>query len=242
MFTDIHTHILAGVDDGPENNEQMYALLNALYDDGVRKICCTPHYHPGYYGRNFDEVYKCFLRLESYIYEKEMDLQIFLGNELHCSQGCLGWIEEGYCRTLNGTRYILVDFDTEEEYRTIELTVRTLLHEGYIPVLAHIERYCCFGRKSSLIEKLHSMGAIIQVNASSILKKHKQTVVKKLLRNRVVDVIASDTHNLVTRPPLMRAAYQEISYQYGREYADKLFVMNPNKILESVRQEEWKSE
>lgn len=154
MFVDIHTHILAGVDDGPENDGQMYELLNALYNDGIRKICCTPHYHPGYYGRNIDEVSERFSRLETYIHEKEIDMQIALGNELHYFQGCIEWVEEGLCRTLNGTQYVLADFDREEEYETIE------------------------------------------------------------------------------------SAYQEVRHKYGAEYADKLFVVNPNKILESVRQEE----
>lgn len=236
MLVDLHTHILSGIDDGPENDDQMYELLKALYDDGIRKICCTPHYHPGYYGRNFDEVSKCFFRLETYIQEKKLDMQIFLGNELHYSQRCFEWVEEGFCRTINGTRHVLVDFDMDEEYKTIESAVRTFLHEGYIPVLAHIERYLCFGRKSRLIKTLRSMGAVIQMNASSILRKHKPPLIKRLLSCKEVDVIASDTHNLVTRPPLMRAAYQELSHKYGKGYADKLFVVNPNKILGSVQQ------
>lgn len=242
MFVDIHTHILAGVDDGPESDDQMYELLRAVYDDGIRKICCTPHYHPGYYGNNFNEASRRFLHLASYIREKEMDMQIFLGNELHYSQGCVEWITEGCCRTLNRTRYILVDFDMQEEYKTIETAVRIFLNEGYIPVLAHIERYPCFGKKNSLIENLRDMGALIQINASSILKRYRQPMVKRLLRYEEVDLIASDTHNLKTRPPLMRTAYQEVSYKYGKRYADKLFVINPDNILDSAQQEEWKNE
>mgnify|MGYP005790414735 FL=1 len=238
MFVDIHTHILSGIDDGPETDEQMFELLKALYDDGIGTICCTPHCHLGYYGKNYDEVAECFFRLEAYIQKNGLDMQIFLGNELHYSQGCFDWIEEGICRTINGTRYVLVDFDMEEEYKTFEFAVRTFLHEGYIPVLAHVERYPCFERKKSLIHQLRSMGAVIQVNASSILRKRKQPLVKRLLRYGDVDVIASDTHDLKIRPPLMRAAYQEVSHKYGKEYADKLFVVNPNNILESVQQEE----
>lgn len=231
MFIDIHTHILSGVDDGPENDDQMYSLLEALYDEGIRKICCTPHYHPGYYGRNYDKISSSFMRLKTYIREKEMDMQIFSGNELYYYQGCLEWVEEGKCRTLNGTRYILIDFNPGEEYKTIESAVLTFLHEGYIPVLAHVERYSCFGRKNNLIKKLRDMGAVIQMNASSILKRHRQPLVKRLLRYKEVDVIASDTHNLETRPPLIKAAYREVSHKYGKEYADKLFIINPGKIL-----------
>ena len=75
------------------------------------------------------------------------------------------------------------------------------------------------------------MGAVIQMNASSILKRHRQPLVKRLLRYKEVDVIASDTHNLEIRPPLIKAAYREVSHKYGKEYADKLFIINPGKIL-----------
>lgn len=242
MFTDIHTHILAGVDDGSENDGQMYRLLKALYDDGIRKVCCTPHYHPGHYGNHFDNAAESFRRLQAYIRQEKMDMQIFHGNELHYFQGCLEWIEKGSCRTLNGTRYVLVDFDMEEAYKTIEYAVRIFLNGGYIPVLAHIERYPCFGRRNSLIEKLRDMGAVIQMNASAVLKRPRPPFVKKLLRYREVDVVASDTHNLETRPPLMRTAYREVSGKYGKEYADKLFIINPDHILGNVQQEEWKSE
>lgn len=242
MFIDIHTHILAGSDDGPEIDGQMYSLIKALYDDGIRKVCCTPHYHPGYYGNNFDKAAESFRRLQAYIRREKMDMQICPGNELHYFQGCLEWIEKGSCRTLNGTRYVLVDFDTGESYKTIEYAVRTFLNGGYIPVLAHVERYPCFGRRNSLIEKLRDMGAVIQMNASSVLKRPRPPLVKRLLRYREVDIVASDTHNLETRPPLMGAAYREVSSKYGNEYADKLFIINPGHILESVQQEERKSE
>lgn len=234
MFTDIHTHILAGVDDGPKEISQMYELTEALYRDGARNICCTPHCHPGYYGKNHEQILYSFYQLKEYIQRNEMDLRIFLGNELHYSQGCLEWIEDGFCRTINATRHVLVDFDHDEEYKNIEFAVRIFLHEGYIPVLAHIERYPCIGGKVRLVEKLHNMGAVLQINAVSILKKHKYPIIRKLLRYQMADVVASDTHNMETRPPLLKAAYQEILLKFGKEYADQLFRINPDKILRNI--------
>lgn len=230
IFTDIHTHILAGVDDGTKNITQMYDLLDASYLDGARNICCTPHYHPGYYGRNEDKSWETFQQLKQYAKKKYPDLKIFLGNELHYSQGCLAWVEDGICRTLNETRYVLIDFDSNEKYQVIEFTVMSFLRHGYIPVLAHIERYSCFRYRCKRIKVLHDLGAIIQVNASSIIMQ-RYSIIKKLLRQRVIDVIASDTHNLNSRPPMLKDAYHEIKSQYGKEYADALFFKNPNTIL-----------
>ena len=112
-FTDLHTHILANVDDGAENEAEMYDLLDTMYRDGTRCICCTPHYHPGYYGENQKKSLDKFQQLSKYADSRYPDLKLCLGNELHYSQGCLEWIEKGFCRTLNGSRYILVDFHAE---------------------------------------------------------------------------------------------------------------------------------
>ena len=79
--------------------------------------------------------------------------------------------------------------------------------------------------------RLRDIGAIIQVNASSVLRPHRYPLVRKILQQRIVDVIASDTHNLENRPPVLSKAYNEVSQKYGKDYADELFLYNPNAIL-----------
>ncbi|MEQ2521513.1 CpsB/CapC family capsule biosynthesis tyrosine phosphatase [Ruthenibacterium sp. CLA-JM-H11] len=231
QFTDIHAHVLAGVDDGPQKLSQMYALLDALCRDQVVSICCTPHYHPGYYGNNSGSSMEMYQLLTQYAKCKYPNLQLCLGNELHYSPSCIEWLESGECLTLNGTRNILVDFDYDESYSVIEFAVFSFLRHGFIPVLAHIERYPALRWKSKCVEKLHNAGAIIQVNASSVLQPRRYPNVRKLLQHRIVDVVASDTHSMEHRPPELTAAYEEVSRRYGKELADALFFYNPNAIL-----------
>lgn len=230
-FTDIHAHLLSSIDDGPKDDTQMFALLDALYHDGAKCICCTPHYHPGYYGHNTTPSSEKYQALSKFANEKYPGLTIFLGNELHYSQGCVEWVEAGLCRTLNGTRYVLVDFDFDERYQVIEFAVLSFLRHGYIPVLAHIERYLSLHRRSKLVMRLRDIGAIIQVNASSVLRPYRYPLVRKILQQRIVDVIASDAHNLEGRPPTLSKAYIEVSQRYGKDYADELFLFHPNAIL-----------
>lgn len=242
-FTDIHTHIIAGVDDGAEDTAGMYALLDVSYQDGARMICCTPHYHPGYYGQNGGRSLENFQQLKQYAEKKYPDLQLFLGNELHYSQGCLEWIGDGACRTLNGTRYILIDFALDERYQVIENAVMSFLCRGYVPVLAHIERYPCFWRRSRRIQRLHDIGAIIQINAASVLRMHHFPVVRKILQEHIADVAASDTHNTDSRPPELSAAYREVCQKYGEEYANAIFVLNPTAVLTAQKtREEYENE
>jgi len=94
---------------------------------------------------------------------------------------------------------------------------------GKIPVIAHIERYECLEKNIKLIEKLIEHGVKIQVNAESVLKpklfgdkhkKYKQRA-KYFLEKDIVDIISSDAHNLDTRKPYMKEAYDVILKKYG---------------------------
>lgn len=48
-LADIHIHLLFGVDDGAKDEDEMHAILDAAYQAGTRVLCCTPHFHPGYF-------------------------------------------------------------------------------------------------------------------------------------------------------------------------------------------------
>ena len=66
-LADIHIHLLFGVDDGAKDEDEMHAILDAAYQAGTRVLCCTPHFHPGYFGDNYDKVNAAFKRLSSYV-------------------------------------------------------------------------------------------------------------------------------------------------------------------------------
>ena len=73
-YSDIHIHALFGVDDGAGSEESMYAIIDAAYSDGTRHIIFTPHYHPGYYGKNEEQRDKAFGIARSYCEKKYPDL------------------------------------------------------------------------------------------------------------------------------------------------------------------------
>lgn len=140
MFTDLHIHLLYGCDDGAKTQQEMFDMLNQEYEDGVRVICVTPHFHPGYFGDNEQSTLSSFYRLVQYA-SKYPNLELYLGNELHFSRNCMQWVLDGKCHTLNNTDYILVDFSMNEDKKEIVHGCSMLLNGGYIPVLGHVERY-----------------------------------------------------------------------------------------------------
>lgn len=235
QFADIHNHMLFGVDDGAKSETDMYRMIDASYADGVRHLCFTPHYHPGDFGEHQEQIAAAFDLAKAYAAHNYADLALCLGNELRYERSCLEWLEQGRCQTLNGTEYLLVDFLYPEPAENILDAMLRILNSGYTPVLAHVERYEKFHRDLREIDRLKDWGVILQVDAQSPLGGlgHGSKVrARRLLDVGAVDLIASDAHDLKSRPPQLRPCYEFVSRKCGEDYAQHLFWEEPLRILQ----------
>lgn len=232
-FVDLHNHTLWGVDDGPKAEQEMFRLLDAAYDDGVGTICLTPHFHPGYFGENSGQAERSFQSLTRYAAEKYPDMRLYLGNELRFSGECLSWLQGGACRTLNGTDYVLVDFHEQEPARSIVKGLERLMSAGYTPVLAHAERYR--GLSARGVWELARNGVWIQIDVQSLFGCYglgARLRCWKLLKKKLVDIVATDAHDLRRRTPVLSRGYRVISRKFGSDCAERLFAENPLRLLE----------
>ena len=240
QFTDIHNHILFGVDDGARSEEEMYRLIDASYTDGVRHMCFTPHYHPAYFGEHQEQISVAFDLAKEYAEQNYPDLSLYLGNELRYERSSIEWLEQERCQTLNGTRYLLVDFLYSEPAENILDAMLRILNTGYKLVLAHVERYERFHRDLREIERLKSWGVILQVDAQSPiggLGHGAKVRSRRLLEVGAVDFVASDAHDLTTRPPELRRCFDFVCRKYTEDYARHLFWDEPLRILNTEKVE-----
>ena len=222
-YTDIHIHALFGVDDGPKTEEAMHEIIDASYEDGVRYLCLTPHFHPGYYGNNGDKAKVSFEKLCAYCKDKYPDLVLMLGNELHYERGCINWVANGSCRVLGDTHYVLVDFSDGEKKDVISQMLNRLLNAGYTPILAHAERYLSLSL--ALIDEFRLNGVLVQMDAQSVFGAvgfRVKRFAHKLLAARLVDIVSSDAHDTDKRPPQMSKCYEYIKKKFSERYADSL--------------------
>lgn len=232
MFSDIHTHLLYGVDDGAKTEKDMFSMIDTAYSEGTRQICFTPHYHPGYYGNNKEKSETVFETVKEYCHAKYPDMVLALGNELHYNQNCVSWIRDGLCRCMNDTRYILVDFHEKSSAKEIMMGLEKILSSGYLPILAHAERYSALN--IARIREIKQNGVLIQVNSGSLFRDFGLLAdwkAKKILALRLVDFISSDAHNLKSRPPYVKHCYDYVAKSYGREYADLICMENAKKLI-----------
>lgn len=234
---DIHTHLLFGVDDGPETMEESIEMLKRAKAQGVDTMILTPHYRHGMFSYPNEKIEANFARL--YEHAKRIGVELYLGTEHHINSMTIEYIETGRVRTLANTQYVLAEYKPETEFSYIMASVRDLLRHGYVPVVAHVERYMCMHEDIGNIERLRAVGAMIQVNANAILGMEgfkAKGFTKKLLKYGYVDLVASDSHDLKNRANNMGKCREYLYKKYDDTYVERILDKNARKILESIEE------
>ena len=232
-FSDIHIHILYGTDDGPRTSESMFKMVDFAYQHGTRLICATPHFYPSYFGDNRESSLEAFSVLTEYCKEKYSDLALYLGSELYYTHEVATWLKNGVCRPMNNSRYVLIEFDVTASEDFIAESVDRLLNSGYVPIIAHAERYRHLG--IGRLWAIRENGALVQVNAQSfdacIANLGIRKRLKSMLDNGYVDFVSSDAHGVTTRLPKMDNAYEYLVKKYDEQYANDLCCNNAKKLF-----------
>lgn len=232
MFIDIHNHTLFGVDDGPKELNTAEEMLREAKEQGAEAVILTPHYRRGMFAYPVKEIQENYTKLKARA--EAIGIGLFLGCEYHVNSDIVIYLRSGRCMTMAGSDYVLTEYSYETEYSYIKEQSHNLLSHGYIPIIAHVERYKCFQKKTVLCEEISNMGALIQINAASVLGmagwSEKKTC-KKLLKFGLADIVASDTHDMEKRANYMNLCKTSIEKKYGEEYAEILFLKNPMRIL-----------
>ena len=166
---DIHCHVIPGVDDGSSSMEESIKLLKDAYRQGVRSVIATPHYSRRSQNAGRHAVQEQLRTELEYMARAEIDpgFSVYLGQEAYYHEDLPDRIREGFCWSMAGSRYLLVEFDVHSDYETIFRGLRSIRNEGYTPILAHIERFPAI-RKKGGIDEIRSLGVRMQMNYESL--------------------------------------------------------------------------
>lgn len=236
-MVDIHCHLLYGVDDGAKTIEESIAMLEEAHNQGIRAMILTPHYRHGMFAYPKEEIAEHYSNLKPYA--KDMGIALALGTEYHVNTHMVEAFESGRCRTLAGSRYVLCEYSHDSEYSFIYQMTQELILHGYVPVLAHVERYACMVDDLERADQLRRLGAWIQLNADAVLGLEgmaPRKFCKKMLKAGYVDVIASDSHGIQKRACHLGKCREVLNKKYGEEYAKELLCDNPAKIIAGTLQ------
>jgi protein-tyrosine phosphatase len=235
LVFDIHTHILPGVDDGPETMDQTLALAHALVQEGIQGAIATPHCNDEFPQLSPAEIQKCVYDVQQMFDRYAIPLRLFPGQEVLIKPGLVEDIQAGRIATLNSSRYLLLELWNNTWLPGIAKRVIDELRAiGIIPVLAHVERYRAIQQDHSRLSALLLQGALAQVTASSLAGmqgKATRRCAETLLKKGLVHCIASDAHGLHKRPPGVTAGLQAATRLLGHERVYQMVEVWPKTIL-----------
>lgn len=233
MIFDIHCHILPGVDDGARNETSTDRMLRIAAAEGIDVIVATPHFAYGREKEEVEQIKRKYAEVRALWKKRGGNKEMYLGNELFYSEGVIEALQDGRALTMNGTRYVLVEFPVYAEFSYVQRAIQKLQYAGYIPIVAHVERYEYLRKKGIMVE-LVRMGAYMQVNASAINGKHgifTKHYVMGLIRQGLIHFVASDAHDSRERRPEINRCAVYLEKKLGVSKTHRLLRDNPQRML-----------
>ena len=227
---DFHSHILPNIDDGSASVSESTALLAMLSEQGVKKVCATPHFiasrtsPDAFFEKRQAALEALRPNLSADAPKIRLGAEVFYYNGISKMQGL-----SRFC--IEGSRLLLLEmpFHAWSEYNLKEILELSCSGEFQL-VLAHIERYLAFQNKKTP-EKLVDSDILLQSNASAFLNFKTRRRALKLLRENKIHLIGSDCHNLTSRPPRISEARAVISKKLGEDFV-KLYDKRAERFLE----------
>jgi protein-tyrosine phosphatase len=222
--------MIPGVDDGAKNMEIAIQMLQFSMNEGVNEMILTPHFNiPSYINEDVERQYRL---LYDHILENAIEFKLHLGNEIYLSQENMAGIESEKAYTMGESHYLLLELPYYHFYPFHEVLISNLQSKRYKVLLAHVERYDIFSKKPKMIEELVYNGVYAQLTSEYIINKKTRKKALNWIERGLVNIVASDGHNVDRRPPVMKMAYEIVSKVFGESCAQLLFEENPRLMIE----------
>ncbi|ADW68391.1 tyrosine-protein phosphatase [Granulicella tundricola] len=237
-MVDIHHHLLWGLDDGAKDFETSVAMAKASAADGVTEIVCTPHANGKF---NFDPMVNAAkaAQLQARLDADGIKLKVGLGCDFHLSYDNILEAKENPTKfSVNGLGYLMVEIPDYGVPRGLNETFYELQLVGLTPVLTHPERNPTLQSDLPRLAEWMRGGVLVQVTGDSVtgkMGKDAEKMAHTLLSRRWVHFLATDAHNVSSRPPRLSEARDLVARKYGSEYADSLVETNPRAVFDGTR-------
>jgi len=227
---DLHTHVLPGADDGAPTMEYALQMLQNAVASDVSLLAVTPHFR-GPNPTPTEDLQARFLLLQQAA--QTLPVQLFLGAEVLADAHLLQQLPQRKLPTISGGRYLLTEFPVDASSEYFSETLQGLLDLGYIPLVAHPERYRAVCQQPRIVLPWLDMGCHLQLTGRSLLGEYGKSIQRTaafLLQKDLVACIASDAHGLHRRSNFLLDVYDHLSVQYSKQYAKCLMYENPAAI------------
>ena len=235
---DFHSHVIPAIDDGARDIKDTMTMLEEASRAGIDGVILTSHYMEDYYETSQADRNAWLKGIQYGLEEKQIGINLYLGSEIYFSDKIVNLINEGKASTINGSKYVLFEFPLNAKPLNIEDFIYALLSNGYVPVLAHPERYTFMQEEPDLIYQLANQGVLMQSNYGSIIGqygKKAQVIFEKMLESNLVTFLGSDAHRPHSIYTKIESAAHKIKFIVGQEKFDNISHFN---AMKAIRNEE----
>jgi len=223
ITVDIHSHLLPGIDDGVRTLEESIEIIKKFKFLGYHKLITTPHIFSDLYPNTKEIIQEKLYSVQHKLKKENIEIILEASAEYYLDMEFLRCIEDDELLPFK-ENYILFETPYNSKLIILDVAIESIIRKGYIPVLAHPERYSyLYSDNLEHYKKLKRMGVLFQVNLKS-LQSHSKSIKKtalKLIKAGLVDFTGSDVHR-------MRDVLIVEKVLKSKEYKT---IINNNKLL-----------
>ncbi len=199
ILTDMHSHILFGLDDGSKSLEESVALVKRAAELGYKKLICTPHIMGDFYKNSFETIQPKLLLLEEALTEENIEVKIEFAAEYYLDEFFIEKLDNNEKLLTFGDNFLLVETSYMNKPHNFEDAVFKIQSKGYKLVLAHPERYVYLFDDYEFLKKIYHKNVLLQVNLLSLAGYYSgqsKKIAEKLIDDEMVSFIGTDCHGM----------------------------------------------
>ena len=236
-ITDMHCHLLPGLDDGSASMEETLDTLREAKRQHIDSIIVTPHFHPTRYMVYAEQIFQTLGEVRDAAARAGIDIALYPGQECYYYSGLVEQLDSGRALTLCATRYVLVEFEPNASFSTVRMGINDLSINGYIPIIAHFERYVSLRDKDKLSEI--KKYAFLQMNFDTLLHDSilNRNPWRRLLQAGYVDYLGSDCHGMNFRPYQTEHVMKWIRNKVKPEISHAIFETGIQRLTGSYKKD-----
>jgi len=198
LQSDTHAHILPAIDDGPVDIDQATELVRRLSGLGLQRLHATPHVMADHYHNSRELILQRYDQLINVLAAEKVSVEIICAAEYFLDENFAILLDKEELLPLS-EKYLLVEMSTVSPAPGLYDFLFEIQTHGYVPLLAHPERYVYYHQNFSLYEELKTRGCLFQVNLLSLggyYGRKIKSIAWKMIKQEMVDFLGTDAHHL----------------------------------------------
>lgn len=195
--TDMHSHLIPGIDDGAKTIEDSVDLIRRLYEMGFKKLITTPHIMSDFYKNTPENILSGLEKVKSAVKAANIPISLFAAAEYYIDDGFIKKLETEKLLTF-GENYLLFEVSYINCPDNINEIIFKMMVMGYKPIMAHPERYPFWYKNFDQYKQFKDNGVLLQLNTNSLCGYYgheAKKIAEKLIDNNLVDLLGTDTHS-----------------------------------------------